>query len=425
MRFKDFFKSLKSKTAAEPGKKLNLCFIGQRFPVMGRASDQGFLWPMARGLAEKGHEVTVISTRSPIGKPEMVRDGVRLFYLHEGYPNKAGIPFAEACLEKFRELQAAKPFDLVHSFDRSGYLVGRKRRKLGFAMTYDVEATQMSQLFSIIGMAQENVSSLISTGIALLYKFVTTYLGTDRDILNTADGVFVTSPQQRVFLERYYLYPDYNVFSVPYGIELGNLNAVAEPVNSIKAKYKLPENTHIVLTVTDMTVPEEVLILLRAFEHVAIKKPNAYMVILGSGPNWKDIEFEMLSLALGSRVIMPGALKDEDIAEWISITDVFVNMSSRTTGFEPTMIEAMARKKVIIGSELSPMANIVEDGQDGFLLRPADTESLAELLIELFSGSMPSFEIGQKARDKVLNLFDPRKMVEALDGAYRQILNHK
>src|SRR6218665_960554 len=130
MHLKDLFKSLHSKTATDPGKKLNLCFIGQRFPVMGRASDQGFLWPMAKGLVEKGHEVTVISTRSPVGKPEMLRDGVKLFYLHEGYPNKASMPFAEAVLEKFRELHAEKPFDLVHSLDRSGFLLARQHRNL-------------------------------------------------------------------------------------------------------------------------------------------------------------------------------------------------------------------------------------------------------------------------------------------------------
>lgn len=404
--------------------KLNICLVGQRFPVMGRTSDQGFIWPMTRGLVAKGHDVTVISTRSPMGKPEFTRDGVKLFYLHEGYPNKAGIPFEHAALEKFRELHAEKAFDLVHSIDRSGYLIGRKRRRLKIAMTYDAEATQMSQLFSIMGMAQDSVGSLLATGLALGYKFLTTYLGGDRELLKTADGVFVNSPQQRMFLERYYMYPDFHIFTVPYGVELSQFKIPTPNADSpLRQKYKLPENTHILLTVTDMTVPEEVLNLLKAFERVAIKKPNAYMVILGSGPAWKKIEYEMLGLALGSRVIMPGALKDEEISEWIALSDVFVNMSSRTTGFEPSMIEAMAQKKVIIGSELSPVSNIIEDGQDGFLLRPADSDSLAELLVELFSGSLPSFEIGQKAREKVMNLFDPKKMVEALNGAYQQILN--
>ncbi len=402
--------------------KLNVCLIGYRFPITGRTSDQGFLWPLARGLARKGHSVTVISSKSPMGKPELVRDGVRVFYLHEGYPNLAGLPFSEAALQKFRALHKEKSFDLVHSFDRSGYLIGKKRHKLDVAVAYDIEATQMSQLFSILGMARETVGSILSTAVAVLYKFVSTYFGGDRELLSTADGMIVTSPQQRIFLERYYLYPDYHIYTVPYGVELATATqAPAEPV-SIRQKYGLPENTHLVLTVTDMSVPEEVTVLLRAFERVAVKKPNSYLVIIGTGEHWRQIEYEMLNLALGSRVILTGAIKEDEVSEWISISDVFVNMSSRTTGFEPTMIEAMAKKKVIIGSELSPMATVIEDGQEGFLLRPADTASLSHLLVELFSGSLPTVEIGQKAHDKVNNLFDPQKMIDALNASYTQIL---
>lgn len=405
--------------------KLNICLIGYRFPIMGRTSDQGFLWPLARGLARKGHSVTVISSKSPMGKPEITRDGVRVFYLHEGYPNLAGIPFSEAALQKFRSLHKEKPFDVVHSFDRSGYLIGKKRRKLGVSVAYDIEATQMSQLFSILGMARETVGSIISTAIAVSYKFISTFLGGDRELLSTADGMIVTSPQQRIFLERYYMYPDYHIYTVPYGVELASATTPPTEGPTIKQKYNLPENTHLVLTVTDMSVPEEITVLLSAFERVAVKKPNAYLVIIGTGEHWSQIEFEMLNLALGSRVIMTGAIKEDEISEWISISDVFVNMSSRTTGFEPTMIEAMAKKKVIIGSELSPMATVIEDGQEGFLLRPADTASLSQLLVELFSGSLPTNEIGQKAREKVNNLFDPQKMIDALNASYIQILQSR
>jgi hypothetical protein len=401
--------------------QLNICLVSYKFPILGRATDTGFLWPIARGLAQKGHSVTVIAARSPLGKQEVVRDGVRVFYLYEGFPNYSHLSFEEAAYRKFLELHKEKPFHLVHGMDRSAYRIGRRKRSLKLHVAYDVGATQMSQIFSILGMTHETVGSLITTAVAVIYKFLTTYFGGDRDLLRTADGVFVTSPQQRIFLERYYLYPDYHTYTVPYGIELGDLSPRPES-QELKAQAKIPEGAHVVLTITDMSEPQEMINVLRAFERVAVKKPNAYLVMIGNGPGWKQIEFEMLSLALGSRVIMTGALKPDEVSDWISIADVFLNMSSRTTGFEPTMIEAMAQKKVIIGSEVSPIANIVEDGQDGFLLRPADVDSLAQLLVELFSGSLPSIEIGQRARDKVTSIFDTKKMIQSVEEAYRKIL---
>ena len=402
--------------------QLRICLVAYRFPILGRATDHGFLWPIAKGLAQRGHSVTVIAAKSPLGKQEVQRDGVRVFYLHEGYPNFSGMKFEQAVYQKFVQLsKEEEPFHIVHSIDKSGIEIARFKNRLNVAMAYDVDATQMSQIFSILGMVQESLSSLVSTGAAVFYKFLSTYFGGDRELLSSADGVFVTNPQQKIFLERYYLYPEYHTYTVPYGIELGDLSPRPESLE-LKARLKLPDNAHIVVTITDMSEPKEVTNMLKAFERVAVKKPNAYLLIVGNGPGWKQIEFQMLSLALGSRVFMTGALKADEVADCISIADVFVNMSSRSTGFEPAMLEAMAQKKIIIGSEMSSISNIVEDGRDGFLLRPADTDSLANLLIEIFSGGLPIADIGERAHEKVTNLFDSRKMVHSIEEAYQKIL---
>ncbi len=402
---------------------LNICLVAQNFPILGRASDHGFLWPIARGLASRGHHVTVISGKSPLGKAEIVRDNVRVFYLFEGFPNLAHMRFEDAVYSKFVQLHELEKFHLVHSIDRSAFRIARNKKNFAVAVSYDVEATQMSQIFSILGMGQEKVSSLLTTAAAVTYKFLTTYFGTDRKLLKSADGIFVTSPQQRIFLERYYLYPDFRTYTVPYGIELGDLSPRLESQKILK-KLKIPEGANILLTITDMTEAAEVRNVLSAFERVAVKKPNAYMIIVGNGPRWKDIEYHLLNLALGSRALMTGALPPEEVADCLSVADVFVNMSSRSTGFEPAMLEAMAQKKLIIGSEVSPMANIVEDGIDGFLLRPADTDSLSHLLIEIFSGTMPAQEIGERAREKVINLFDTLKMATIVEDSYRKILRN-
>lgn len=399
---------------------LNICLVGHRIQILSRSSDSGFLWPIARGLAKQGHQVTVLSTRSPLGKTEVERDGVKAFFLHEN-PQQAHLPFEDLAFRKFRELHKQKPFHIVHSLDNSGYLIGKYKKNLQTAMAYDIEATQMSQLFSIFGMGQESLGSLLSTAAAVAYKFLTTYFRRDRPLLKSADGVFVTNPQQRIILERYYLYPDYHIYQVPYGIDLGDLTPREKSIE-LKQKMNLPESSQIAVTISDMTEIREIVPLLQAFEKVAIKKPNAYLILVGNGPYFKQIEFEVLKRALGSRVLMPGAVKTIDLMDYVLIGDVYINLSARTTGFEPSMIEAMAQKKVIIGSEVSPISNVVEDGIDGFLIRPADTESLTHLLLEIFSGDMPTEEIGTKARTKVVDLFDPQKMIQSVSEAYRNIL---
>lgn len=400
---------------------LNICLVGTRFQILSRRSDHGFLWSIARGLARRGHQVTVLSTTSSLARSEVVRDGVRTFYLEEGLQYRGKSYFSELALRKFRELHKEKPFHILHGLDNSAYKIAKSKGELHLAVAYDVEATQMSQLFSILGMGQETLTSLLTTGLAVTYKFLTTYFGSDRKLLQTADGIFVTNPQQRLILERYYLFPDYHIYTVPYGIEIGDLSP-KEKSAELKANLGLPENSHIAVTISDMTELHELRNILLSFEKVAIKKPNAYLIVVGNGPLFKQIEFEVLNLALGNRVIMTGAQKSQDILDYVLLGDLFINLSSRTTGFEPSMIEAMAQKKVIIGSEVSPIGHIIEDGIDGYLLRPADIESLAQLMLEIFSGTIAIAEIGERARKKVVDLFDTQKMIASILDAYQKIL---
>ncbi len=402
---------------------LNICITSHRFPILSRATDHGFLWPIARGLAREGHKVTVLAATSILKKPEIQRDGVNVYYLNEGPNNLSHLSFQMAVKQKFMELHKKDPFDIVHSIDKSGYRVASLKKEGQFAMAYDVEATQMSQLFAILAMKQDTLGSMVSTAIATAYKFLTTYYGGDQRLLSTADGIFVTNPQQRVILERYYLYPDFHTYTVPYGIELGNLTPKEQSLE-LKKSLGIPEHAHVAVVINDMTDLQELLPLLKAFERVAIKKPEVYLLIVGNGPKFKEVEYNVLSLALGSRVIMTGAVPSTEIENYIVLGDVYVNMGSRTTGFEPSTLEAMAQKKIVIGSEVSPIANIIDDGRDGFLLRPADVDSLSNLLVEIFSGTMPAEEIGERARQKVVDLFDTKKMAQAVLDAYKKILTN-
>ena len=402
-------------------KKLNICIIARKFPILGRAAEHSFLWPLARKIAERGHKVTVLAARSPQGKSEIFQDQVLAKYLLENKPLAQPKDFPEVAREHFTQLHAKEPFHLVHSIDSSGYRIARSKKHMKISVAYDVEATQMAQIFSILGMAQETLGSLIRTGIALSYKFLRSYYGRDRALLKSADGVFVTSPMQRLALERYYLYPDARTYTVPYGIEIGDLENKPSSQN-LKEQLQLPQSALTVVTITDMTELGELKNLLAAFQKVAIKKADARLIIVGNGPLYKKVEFEALQLALGKRVIFVGAVSNTDLPSYISLGSVFVDLSSRTSGFEPSMLEAMAQEKVIIGSEVSPISTIVEDGKDGFLIRPADTQSLAHLILDIFNGDLMTLEIGRRARQKVLNLFDAEKMVDQVLGAYQQII---
>ncbi len=399
---------------------LSICFVARRFPTAGRASEYGYLWPVAKGLAKRGHRVSVITSDGHQRVAEASIEGVQFHFLPSEDLHSMD-QFSRAAKDLFAKLHRQNPFHVVHSIDASAQLISRYKKDFNVSVAFDVGATQMSQLFAIAGMAQETFGSLMTTSLAVAYKFLRTYYGGDRKLIRTADGIFVTSPHERTILERYYLYPDHNIFSVPYGIEIGDLSS-KEKSEERRKQLQIPIQAKTVVSVSDMTEAQPILNLLEAFEKVAVKNSQARMIIVGNGPKFKEIEYEMLSLALGSRVILTGAVNMNEVSEYIALADVYVNISSRTTGFEPSILEAMAQKKVIIASEVSPLFTLVEDGIDGFLVRPADIKSLANLLIDIFSDQVAVAEIGHQARRKIIDLFDTTKMVDETINSYFNML---
>lgn len=403
--------------------KLRICMISSNFPILGRATDTGYLWPLAKNLRALGHEVVVLSKRSPLKKYQVVRDEVEVFYLWEGEEGSQSQfqPFEETVYEKFKALHQEKPFHIVHTLDRSARWVAKHKSALGIKVVCDVQATHIGQLLSILGFAEETVSSFLRTSYKVLTKYLTTYFGHDRELLRSSDGFIVNTPQQRTILERYYFYPEFKTHVVPYGLDLRHLTPKLD-LSEVRHKFNLSEEAQVFLTASDMIEVQDTENILRAFQKVAIKKPKARLLILGEGPAFKKIEYMVLSLALGQRVLMPGSLSHESISELMSLATAFLNLGSRRTGLDSYLVEAMAQKKIIIGSEIGTLAEVIEDGVDGYLVRPADIEGLETLMLSILSDSGRMTEFGEKAFEKFITLFDPQAMVKALEDAYKSIL---
>lgn len=404
------------------GRPLRLCLVAPQFQIV--TGNQGLLRPIARGLAKRGHEVTILSRPHPQKLEVLEVEGVRVEFMPERHRASRGArAFPEWLYNRFVQLHVQTPFDLIHSVDDSALNVARKRRLLGVGAAFDVEATGLAELMTTWSLAQETTRSLLATTARLILQFERSYWGHDRALLKCADAMFVSSPQQQLALERYYLYPEARTHMVPYGLEIGDLRPKERSLE-LRSKLQLSARSQVVLTVSDFNRLDETLNLLKAFERLVVKKPAARLVVLGDGPKRRDLERAILDLALGRFVVLAGKVEAVELGDYLSLADAYVNLSSRGSGFEFSTLEAMSQKKVVIGSEMSPLEGIIEDGKDGFLLRPADIPGLAALLVQVFEGQLAVDTIGENARFKILDIFDTNRMVDQTLRAYASILPH-
>src|SRR5690606_32563280 len=141
---------------------------------------------------------------------------------------------------------------IIHSLDSCGAPIAKRRKLYKVATAFDVRGTQLSQLFSILSMKRESLSSMLKTDFVMAYKYLRTFWGGDRKILKSADAVFVSSPAERLALERYYYYPDARMFTVPYGVQFKSEINI-QSIEAICKKYDLTSDNQCVVTISDMT----------------------------------------------------------------------------------------------------------------------------------------------------------------------------
>ncbi len=392
---------------------LRICFVSQKFPIFDRTAECGYLWPLIQKIAQRGHNVSVITPDASVDRLRVIPKDIQIHRLSN---------FRDSALDLLEQFHIESPFHIVHSVDNSGLGIAENKKQLKIILASDAKGTQLDQIFGLWALAEDTVRSYLSTSWAILKKFLRSFFGDDKKLLKNSDAVFVSSIEQLSILERYYRYPASKIFIIPYGIDGQTFDVNQSPTKKCFQDIGVPQDFKVILTVTPFTHVEETKNLLTAFERAAIKKPNTALVIVGEGPNQKEIEGHMLNLALASKVWFVNPSDPELVGEFIKNSDVYVNLYSKSSGFEATVLEAMAAERVVIASEIGTSRQVIENGIDGFLLRPTEIAALSRLLLQIISDQVDSRAMGIRARQKILKMFDNNRMVDQTIEAYKKIL---
>ena len=209
---------------------LKICLIAEKFPVMGSTRTHGFIGPVAHGLVKAGHKVSVIAWNNPVEEKKINQNGVKIHFVSQRRSHLTDRLKKKIC-EKFFQLHSEETFHIIHSLTPMTNQMGAQKKNLGLAMAYDITATKLAELFSIMAMAENNGPSQLKTAYKVTYQFLKNFFTRDRLLLKNADAVFVHSRQEQLALERYYLYPERKTFNIPYGVEIEDLSKDRLPIN--------------------------------------------------------------------------------------------------------------------------------------------------------------------------------------------------
>ena len=128
--------------------------------------------------------------------------------------------------------------------------------------------------------------------------------------------------------------------------------------------------------------------------------PNLKVLLAGNGPKEQDLRDQIAAEQLENVVKLLGYRTD--LENVVPAVDVVVSCSKRE-GLPLNIVEAMLCKKPVVASVNRGNAELVVDGETGYLLNPDDAEGFAERILSLFKSSELTVRMGgagfEKAQD--------------------------
>ena len=160
-------------------------------------------------------------------------------------------------------------------------------------------------------------------------------------------------------------------------------------------------------------------LLLQAFSCLKHEKKNLRLVLVGDGPEKRNLESVRKRLSIGDRVVFLG--ERDDVDKILSAFDLFV-LPSRNEGISNTILEAMATGLPVIATDVGGNPELVKHGHTGLLFPPGGCQALVDALNFYIEQNPHMIEIhGQNARDRVVREFSLKRMVKEYETLYKSL----
>jgi glycosyltransferase involved in cell wall biosynthesis len=160
-------------------------------------------------------------------------------------------------------------------------------------------------------------------------------------------------------------------------------------------------------------------VLLEALALVAARNLGFVVVLAGEGSARNALERRAAELGLPDAVHFAGAV--DSIGPLLLAADAVVVPSLEDT-LPTALLQAMARGRAVVASEVGAIPGAITDRVEGRLVPPGNAAALASVLVELHQASDATRQMGLRAAERVQSSFTWKRVVEGYEAVYDEVL---
>lgn len=358
-------------------------------------------WHNARGLAARGHAVTVFTANHPAG-------------LHDYPPEldvrRLSVVFRIGNAPLLPALLGLRDFDVVHLhhpfiFGAELMLAALTARGIPFVLTHHNDLVGD-------GLRPLLFDTYSALSAPLLFRRATRLLAVSLD--HAAHCRLAPLFRRR----------SEAVVELPNGVDAQHFRPGLDGT-AVRRRYTVPDAAPLVLFVGVLDRAHHFKgagRLLQAFAELT--HPTAVLMLVGDGELREAFAQQAAALGIAERVRFVGKVANADLPPYYTACDVAVLPTAPPESFGMVLIEAMACARPVIASNIPGVRAVVSDGLDGLLVQPGNQADLTAKLGALLADPAIARSMGARGRAKVEAHYAWEVIIPRLEAAYEEVVAH-
>ena len=358
---------------------------------------------LAKALAERDHQVRLISTETPFRLPEF-QVGLAFHAVQTpGYPLLREPQYLLSLANKIVQVSREHELDIIHAH----YAIPHA------AAAYLARQILMSRSG---GKVPRVITTLHGTDVTLIGSDHS-YSETAAFCINQSDGVTAVSESLRGDTYRQ-LAVRADIRVIPNFLD-SSIHHRSEDAE-LRAKFTGGHSeTRLVIHVSNFRPVKQIGMVIDIFERIRRQIPSK-LLLVGDGPELDKAGRQAKGLGLSDDVVQLG--EQEQVVPLLSVADLFL-LPSAQESFGLAALEAMACQVPVVASRVGGLPEVIEHGLTGFLHPPDAIDAMAQSAVELLSDDELHKGVAAAALEAVVQRFCSRVVVPEYEMFYARVLN--
>ena len=380
---------------------------------------------LSEGLVDRGHEVTIISTRHPEGMEYEERNGIKLVYLKNTIFDSKRHNWKKESVKKLLELDKVSKFDILCCQDPivSNDLILRE----GGRNIPIIVIMELNKILLILSELNQTISHrkglkrLIKEFFSFLYYFFCWEI----PHLRKCNAVVAVSNEIASSIKKWYFVDEEKAYTVYNGVEVNFFCPDQSQRKHIRRALAISDQEKVLLFFSFITKQKGLHLLIKALPGILEKNKSIKLLVVGEGNYLAEAKELVKQLGLDSYVVFLGYIPREKTPGYINASEIFILPTLRQEGMPFSLLEAMACGKPVIASKIGGIPSVIDDGVNGLLIPPGNISKLIEKTTFLLNNKDFTDKLADNARKKVIQNFSHEKMVEETINAFELVITRK